>query len=782
MTQLLITSVTGGGVANGSVALDSAHANAEITAAYGLSLAAGGLTVNLGYQIGTESWGNTLSGMTPLAGYSIRVVVPGSELLATGDHVQVALKGNKVRPAYKTQYAALIGTTRISCVSIVERDGSTANGRTTPTEITFPGAYGTSVSGTPLGYNAEVTSDAIEFALDDTKDYLVILDVAWTTSWYIPADAGVLGAQQTFRAGYMSNAPGQSYVKDYGWGNAGASSNQQTVDGFTEVPFVYGLEKLTVTGIQPVSPCLEVATTTDAVQLTTSTFEALDNVTVDQVTPGNSKIYHAVSLDGRQTFQLFKNAGWRVIVRLNGSIWQYKDGSDVWQDASENALLPALRQALAISANQMDKDQLEAITSAEWLASGGFVPHITTSMDFAAGMQADGSSVPVLSSYTIAYESGGQTIIEGFKDGAWTGGDGWTDNTIMNGSRLGQSGTILYEGTAPFKAGYHVVDQVPGYWFRLLTNGTSPKCAITRIKYKAPCQHLSNIGDGQPDIPLGVILYAAATNAISDMTVAVSDNSLTSLGSTPIPMTVGDYLYVGYLTRFDEIEVTPYADLSDTTYTNNQEASVLSADYWNGEAWAPLTIVDGTIGASDNTLALKGRVSWTTPTDWRTSIPFDAFFSRGYWVRLHVSAALTTTSALSELRVYGVPDSLKKYKHVSSFGNRIALANRPDAADQVDVSRQFEEYGFTGQDAGSFRLGGQDQIASAISAWNGLLIGKTQSFHFLEEGTADFKSVEAARHVPINTQVVVKAPISGFDYGDRYGLFFINRYGAFVST
>ncbi len=150
-----------------------------------------------------------------------------------------------------------------------------------------------------------------------------------------------------------------------------------------------------------------------------------------------------------------------------------------------------------------------------------------------------------------------------------------------------------------------------------------------------------------------------------------------------------------------------------------------------------------------------------------------------------MSGALTSTAAISEVRIYGVPDALKKHKFAATFQNRIVLGNRPDAPDQVDISRADEEYGFTGQDSASYRVGGTDSIQCAISAWNGLLIGKTETWHQLiasSSGDFQFESVEAARHVPINSQCVVKAPVGGFDYGDRYGLFFVNRYGAFVST
>jgi hypothetical protein len=789
--EVMITAVTGDGTGYGVITLSALHASAEVSGIYGIQVTANGATINSEYGSASTTIDNSVAGSTPLAGYSLRMVIPGSSITRDGDHIQITLKNAATEPSLPPIAPGWAGVAwsllipwELKAVSIVPRDGETANGTEVPTPITFnngrpsPGVpYWTYVSYGGYPYNSTFQSDIIPFNVTPGQDLLLILDMGWSYN-------KVWDGRQ-FRSGELPGVAGTSYIRDYGWGNVGASATEQTVTGFTEVPYLYALSQLLVTNILAISPNSQVATSTDLIQYDASRYEGIDSVAVDQHTPGNSQIFHAMSFDDRQTFKVFLNSVWRVIIRNNGGTWQYIDGADAWRNADVNSLLGSLRQALAVSANQMTKDQLEAMTAENWQASGGFVPHITRTLDFAFRLVVDTEdleNLPVLSSYTMIYEStaGGQAIIEGFKNGTWTGGDGWMDGTIVNNARLGQSGTIVYAGDSSFKADYHVVDQIPGFWYRLKTNGTSPECAITEILYKAPCQPLANIGDGQSDIGT-VILSIEATGAINDLSVLLADNSLTSLGSAAVPMQPEDYLYVGYLTRFSELEITPYADPSDTTFTNNQAESGLSAQYWNGEAWSPLTVVDGTT-VGGVTLTQRGRVSWTLPDDWKTSIPFDASFSRGFWVRLHVSSALTETSALSELRVYGVPDTLKKHKFVATFGNRIALGNRPDAPDQIDISRPFEEYGFVGQDAESFRLGGTDQIISAIPAWNGLLIGKTDTFHFIEEGATDFRSVEAARHVPINSQVIVKAPVSGFDYGDRYGLFFLNRYGAFVST
>ncbi len=59
------------------------------------------------------------------------------------------------------------------------------------------------------------------------------------------------------------------------------------------------------------------------------------------------------------------------------------------------------------------------------------------------------------------------------------------------------------------------------------------------------------------------------------------------------------------------------------------------------------------------------------------NIPFDAFLSRAYWVRLKVSAALSSDTAIAECRVYSVPPALKKHKVVEVQGTGYFWATDP---------------------------------------------------------------------------------------------------------
>lgn len=533
----------------------------------------------------------------------------------------------------------------------------------------------------------------------------------------------------------------------------------------------------------------QVGTTTGVNQLQVITWDSISSLIISQSTPGTSTIYHAVSFDNQATFKVWTAAAWRQIIRLNSTTWQYNDSVTAtpnWVSATLNSRIGALKQAFGIAQNRMSAATLTGLSSGNWASAGGFVATTTATIDFAFQLVPDTTTltnVPLLTSYTMSYVKAAQSIVEVFQNGAWVG-TGWTDNTISGGNRLAQSGAI---SGAVKTADYSVINSVPGYWYRLLTNGLSASTAISRIRCQAPTQALSNIGSGQPDLLNGFLYQNHATGSIQDGTIVLSDNNLVAINSMALPMTVGDYWYAGCYAQFDQLFLVPFADKSDPTYTNNQLVSATTLEYWTGSAWATLTFSDGT-AVNGCTLATTGLMSWTIPADWKQSIPFNTFFSQAYWIRGKVSAALSPLTALSEARASTVPTPLVKYKYVATYGPRLALGNKPNAPDQVDISRPFEEYGFTG-DAPSFRLGGQDQIVFLKTAWMGLLVGKLHTFHFADPAslttgstTAPFSTVEASSNTPMSSQAIAKGPMSGFDYGDKYGLFFMNQNGFYVTT
>jgi len=107
----------------------------------------------------------TLFSRVILAQYSqilaktFRCVIPASVITTSGNAIRLKLKGSSDIITYFNNLA------------IVERDGSTYNGTTTPTPLTVNGSSSGSIS-----VSGTVYTDAISYNFDETKDYLFIVD------------------------------------------------------------------------------------------------------------------------------------------------------------------------------------------------------------------------------------------------------------------------------------------------------------------------------------------------------------------------------------------------------------------------------------------------------------------------------------------------------------------------------------------------------------------------------------------------------------------------------
>lgn len=750
-------------------------------------------------------------------GGSIRQVILGASLSQAGvssARIYLNIPTNTYAPVYNLIKAVSIG---------VQSSGT--NTTATPTPVYFNGAVAPTSSG-------EHISDPISIELRTDQNYVVTVDLDSSQTTQTsqnnvtktitnPAYAQWEASKPVFTGSYLTlQVQGASYPawQEYNnaliaW-NAAKPSPTLTVTETSYVTRTYDIPAITlyadtgntyywrgsdfesassstVTGFSTLSGQSFVkkivADTTASVRVGgmavgyMDTEDMFDPTGIDSITKietadysqGSSTIFHLVTFNSGSTYKTFVTAtGWVEVVKFD-SVWKYWNGSS-WVAATHNSLGIALSDAMSVAANQMTSAELEALVESDITDTGGYEGADNAYIGFAWGIEDVGANPAYVGSYSVYWGDAGSFVIEKMVNGVWTADSAWTNNTEAGGISLAQSGTIVHATSATTE--YSTVDNVPGFNWRLKIRGTSAGTTVSRVMYKADCQHLQVIGDGQPDIPSGFVFYDDSTNQTYDYTVEVSDNTLTSFSKADIPMAVGDYLYIGYPLTFNELEIVPYVV--------NTSAAVLSGEYWNGESWYSLYIADGTIDGS-KCLTTTGKIKWTTPDDWRMNIPFQSFLSRAYWIRLTPSASLSTTTSIAELRIYSVPEELRKYKFAEVFENRLALAARPDQLSQVDITRPFEEYGMVGSNSGSFIVGGPGSVTCMVSAWNGLFVGKPEVWNQMKaDGTGSYKFelVEAARSAPLNNQVIVKAPVQGFEAGDKYGLFFLNRYGAFVNT
>jgi hypothetical protein len=329
-----------------------------------------------------------------------------------------------------------------------------------------------------------------------------------------------------------------------------------------------------------------------------------------------------------------------------------------------------------------------------------------------------------------------------------------------------------------------IINNIEGYWLRIrCANLTDPRIRLNRILFRAPCQPLSRMGNGVPDTPLGFIYWDESAKSAKDFTIEVQDFNYPTFArlndgalETPEAMAPEDYLYVGCVSKFRDLEITPHNDY------HNSNPAVLNGSYWNGTSWAPVSgLSDGTAEPAGAPFGKRGLISWNVPDDWVPNRPLGSLYPYGYWIRLSVSAALTPKTFISEAAIWPKFDPLKKYGFVITVRDRVILLNRSDSPDRIDISRPLEEYGVCGPDSSSLRIGGAGEITAAIEVFNQGFIAKTDDWYLLNgysPSTFSLERAETAGQAPINSRVLVAAPHMEADSKNLMGLYYINQRGA----
>jgi hypothetical protein len=757
-----ILSITDDGEQNGEVTLTSALTSDEVDNIYGLYVDTDGLRPEPYYGAALDTISMSKGNTVTVGKISYRIVVLGSEITYSGNQVRVKLQSGDI---------AGVGGMEITGVGIVERSGTSDDGTTTPTELTLSDdSIITLRQGGQIAY-----TNWSDFTVDETKSYLIIVDVDEDCTYN-----SITRANRISTGSFELTTGGHYYKADV------ATYNQQTVSGFTERgpwgrPAVASLEVRN----RPTISTTQFEAYTDSASIGVGAYDSLLGITIDADEPTGSSLHYGISFDGGQTYRVYLASAWHDITQLDGSDWQYWDGA-AWQDATVNTKLGALKQAFLDTDNQMDEAAVEALTETELVGTGRFVAGVTASLDFAFGFTANGtaSSIPLLRSITAQVEDAGTTKVKVWQSGAWVD-ESWTDGTQVGDVPFGQDGQITTSASYS-TADYHVIEGAPGYWFKLsFVNGLSSGTAITRVKMSAPCQPLPNIGEGWVQNVLGFVYNDVSINAKRDYTIAVIDDQHLDISSawlvddttdltSATSMGTSDAFYVGYLTTFNQLQMIVH------NIYNNQNTAALSAFYWDGDSWASLTITDGT-SVDSKTLGQSGTIAFTAPSDWRQSSLFNEF-DRGYWLKFTVDATLSVTG-LYEVRVQPMPDSLPKYRYVAPFRNRMGLACRPDALDQVNLSREMEEYGWDGGDTHVERVGGQDIITSAFAAFDTIFICKPQDWYMATVSGNGYRFAHLAsiHDSPINARSVIIAPTGKLSQSGAPGAFFLSVNGAYVA-
>lgn len=157
--------------------------------------------------------------------------------------------------------------------------------------------------------------------------------------------------------------------------------------------------------------------------------------------------------------------------------------------------------------------------------------------------------------------------------------------------------------------------------------------AATSVSYTRPRLEDTGVIKCQKTVNAGV--------AYTDYSSEVIDNSAGTVAGFNSWDTIanGDWVIIGSSSG-------PIMGAAWNITTMNSNASVLLAQYWDGDSWETLAdLTDGTITAA-KTFGVDGQMTWTVPIDWASS---EINSITAYWARLTVDTVLDADTTAEEL-------------------------------------------------------------------------------------------------------------------------------------
>jgi len=325
-----------------------------------------------------------------------------------------------------------------------------------------------------------------------------------------------------------------------------------------------------------------------------------------------------LDLDNRVLFMVTKTVD-REVVKITSGYW-YDDSAGTYTDL-------ALGSGIATLNNAGDTDDYI------YLGADAKFSHVYVSLG-----NTNSNSVTL---DTVEYWNGT----------AWVEFDTVTDMTDAVAKTFAISGFIAWYETPDDWTLATVSATSNKYWVRLATTGAMD----------ATVSAYFNVLNEEPLIPMdvrGTNLDLLSKGEYSDNGVFYNITYTTTFSFGGF-VAAQDAMYWGF--------TQPVAGLIiDIGTTPNVNASVMSGDYWNGGAWATLSITDGTIQPAGTTLGQNGAITWAVPAMWIKGTAADIFGGEGteelYWVRLTVNGDLTVNTDIDAILPLVAPYAIQEYE------------------------------------------------------------------------------------------------------------------------
>jgi hypothetical protein len=193
--------------------------------------------------------------------------------------------------------------------------------------------------------------------------------------------------------------------------------------------------------------------------------------------------------------------------------------------------------------------------------------------------------------------------------------------------------------------------------------------------------------------------------------VSTNEGTFADIGALA---TADEDIIVGSLERLTGIQVGIVGGAGNTT------AATLSAEYWNGTAWAGLTIVlDSTDGTGSASFNVSGTVTWLAPSIPNEFLKIEDKLIPMYMYKIKFSANLSASCQVYYIGSIPAQQAISGYKFPMFAHNRLMLCNdQYGKKNEILIGAKYSPVVFNGDDSAKIYLGNDEAVVAGASIYN----------------------------------------------------------------
>ena len=257
--------------------------------------------------------------------------------------------------------------------------------------------------------------------------------------------------------------------------------------------------------------------------------------------------------------------------------------------------------------------------------------------------------------FTVSKANGSAAVAQlHYWNGAWTEVTALSDGTATAGATLAKSGAMTWTMTTDHLARF--MFGANGYWYRLsLASGAlDSEVEVSEVTYNSDWMEIQSLWDGAPVASIESYVYI---NSTANYKYYSSDTI--EIGG----LTASDKFY------FNSVDPIVGFYVSVGEIPNAVAATTIGVKYWNGTAFATVSVNDSTI-VDSKSFASDGWVTFAHPSDEQPTL-FQSADYFTYWYEVSFNQTLTANMVVSieVMPVYKMADMGKCFA-LSSFKQR----------------------------------------------------------------------------------------------------------------